>query len=514
MQQNLSEVFYLDASTPVFDQANQSENKKIEPHNQICLNFTLLNCAPQVPYQLQLSVAKDKGEKMQKIGYTSQHYVQGQNLSIIFNLNFIIDYYFEHIQEILIEVAKGPQFIGMKLELPSIIKAPNSTLTYGFSNSFEQVVVTAVELAKSNMKLTMDVEVMGNEKPLFYVIKKSKFSTYSNVNVAKDFVAVYKSEVSINGKFSPMLVFSNYLDYGDHRRSIRIEFYELGMFVGAKETTVAELLLGGANGFMFSMNNKSVVIKTKEEENKKKSFSQLIKTLNLNLHIGIDFTGSNGHYLDKGTLHYIPQEKDKKTLYESAIYECGKILENYDSDKCYPVFGFGAIPPNAKEVCHCFPLTLSNSSFINGLDNVLKVYRENMPKLTFSGPTNFAPILRTMFTAIKNTSVDKKNYNIILLLTDGMIDDMEDTLDVIVEACNLPVSLIIIGMGDAKFDEMHYLDCDNGYLESLKSGKKSNRDIVQFVEFNSVGNDPKKLAEKVLEEIPMQIEEYYERQLF
>jgi hypothetical protein len=452
---------------------------------------------------------------MEKIGYTNPHYVQGQNPSIVFNLNFIVDYFFENIQELLIEIAKGPQFLSMTLDLPNLLKAPNSTLNMQFFNAPEQVIVSAVQLMKNNMKLTMDIEVMGNNQPLFYVVKKSRYSTYSNVNVAKDFIAVYKSEVSMTSKFNPMIVQSTYIDYGDHRRSILIEFYERGVFVGSKETTLAELLMSGANGFMLSINNKSVVIKTKEEPHQRKPFSQLISTLNLNMHIGIDFTGSNGHYLDEGTLHYIPKDQNKKTLYESAIWECGKILENYDSDKCYPVFGFGAVTPGSRSVCHCFPLTLSDNSFIQGLDNILKVYRKTMPQLRFSGPTYFAPTLKTMFTAIKNTSLNnKRNYNIILLLTDGMIDDTEETVDAIVEACNLPVSLIIIGVGDADFEKMHFLDCDNGFLESPLSGKKSNRDIVQFVEYNSVGNDPKKLAEKVLEEIPTQIEEYYAKQLY
>ena len=57
---------------------------------------------------------------------------------------------------------------------------------------------------------------------------------------------------------------------------------------------------------------------------------------------------------------------------------------------------------------------------------------------------------------------------------------------------------------------MKRLDSDGKALVSSK-GKKSERDIVQFVEFNEVGNNPKKLAEKVLEELPKQVEEYFNK---
>jgi hypothetical protein len=40
-------------------------------------------------------------------------------------------------------------------------------------------------------------------------------------------------------------------------------------------------------------------------------------------------------------------------------------------------------------------------------------------------------------------------------------------------------------------------------------GVKTRRDLVQFVEFGKYQNQPTKLAEEVLQEIPRQVEEYY-----
>jgi len=50
-----------------------------------------------------------------------------------------------------------------------------------------------------------------------------------------------------------------------------------------------------------------------------------------------------------------------------------------------------------------------------------------------------------------------ENYYILLILSDGQINDMTQTCDVLVEAAHLPLSVIIIGIGTADFANMHVL---------------------------------------------------------
>ncbi len=77
-----------------------------------------------------------------------------------------------------------------------------------------------------------------------------------------------------------------------------------------------------------------------------------------------------------------------------------------------------------------------------------------------------------------------------------------------VEGSFLPLSVIIIGIGDADFKKMEILDGDEVPLIS-STGKKRMRDLVQFVPFNKFENDENKLSMEVLEEIPRQIVDYY-----
>lgn len=90
----------------------------------------------------------------------------------------------------------------------------------------------------------------------------------------------------------------------------------------------------------------------------------------------------------------------------------------------------------------------------------------------------------------------------LLILTDGIINDMEKTIDEIVRGSSLPMSIIIVGVGDADFSSMDILDADDDPLYSKKFKKFMQSDIVQFVPFSEFKNDPKLLAKEVLEEIP------------
>ena len=98
-----------------------------------------------------------------------------------------------------------------------------------------------------------------------------------------------------------------------------------------------------------------------------------------------------------------------------------------------------------------------------------------------------------------------------MILTDGIIDDMDDTIDALVEASFLPISVIIIGIGDADFTNMNILDADDEPLRDRR-GRKTDRDLVQFVPFKKYSYNGEQLAQAVLEEIPRQVIEYYQHQ--
>ena len=78
----------------------------------------------------------------------------------------------------------------------------------------------------------------------------------------------------------------------------------------------------------------------------------------------------------------------------------------------------------------------------------------------------FTELLQSIFLsdgAIRSLVLScSQNYFILLILTDGVITDMEQTKRAVVEASALPMSIIIVGVGGADFELMEELDADVG----------------------------------------------------
>ena len=63
-----------------------------------------------------------------------------------------------------------------------------------------------------------------------------------------------------------------------------------------------------------------------------------------------------------------------------------------------------------------------------------------------------------------------------MIITDGAIMDMKETKKILVDSCELPLSVIIIGVGEADFEKMVELDGDHELKD--KDGRVATRDIV------------------------------------
>lgn len=113
-------------------------------------------------------------------------------------------------------------------------------------------------------------------------------------------------------------------------------------------------------------------------------------------------------------------------------------------------------------------------------------------------------------SSIASQFQDGKHYFCLLIITDGIISDMHQAKRAIVGASDFPLSVIIVGVGDADFEAMDELDSDEVRLSV--EGRYAERDIVQFVPLNKFisksGPHIKSqadLAKEVLAELPGQL---------
>ena len=229
--------------------------------------------------------------------------------------------------------------------------------------------------------------------------------------------------------------------------------------------------------------------------------------LQMNMMVAIDFTGSNGDPRDAGTLHYGGGQYPNN--YIRAIQAVGDIVVEYDSDKMIPAFGFGARLSATGSVSHCFPLTGTPAQEqVYGIPGVLQAYASCFQRgILLSGPTYFAQIIRRCAALARQNF---NTYSVLLLITDGVLNDIQETIDAICEASDAPLSIIIVGVGNADFSTMRVLDADITPLVSSR-GVLCDRDIVQFVPYNEIvrSGDPSLLAKETLEEVPMQLVQYF-----
>ena len=230
----------------------------------------------------------------------------------------------------------------------------------------------------------------------------------------------------------------------------------------------------------------------------------------LNTVVAVDFSSSNGALASPNSLHAIHQD-GAMNEYQKAIYCVCQILLNYDYDQQTAMLGFGAIPNypelKSKTSADCFPMSGSfEQQQAQGLQGVMDIYYHALQNVELAGPTNFGTVIKeTMNICEANRNANNGVYTILLIVTNGKVEDMEETKNLIVKAAALPLSIIIVGVGNGDFTKMEILDGDKGLTNS--KGEKAKRDLVQFVPFREF-NDMNSLAQRVLQEVPGQLVEY------
>ncbi|XP_022774355.1 E3 ubiquitin-protein ligase RGLG2-like isoform X2 [Durio zibethinus] len=148
--------------------------------------------------------------------------------------------------------------------------------------------------------------------------------------------------------------------------------------------------------------------------------------------------------------------------------------------------------------------------FCNGFEEVLSRYREIVPHLQLAGPTSFAPIIEMAMTIVEQSG----GYHVLVIIADGQVTRSVDTLhgqlspqeqktvDAIVQASKLPLSIILVGVGDGPWDMMKEFD------DNIPARAFDNFQFVNFTEIMSKNTAPSRketeFALAALMEIPSQ----------
>lgn len=457
-----------------------------------------------------------------------------------FAKKFVIDYYFEMVQRLRFCVYDidnntydlgDDDFLGeLECTLGQIVSNRQMTRALLLKNKRPAgrgtITISAEEITDNRVA---NFEVSARRLDKKYLWWSDPFLEFYK-QTETGWQLAHRTEVvknNLNPIWRPFRVSLRSLCGGDVERPIKVDCYDHHVsgshsLIGSFKATLAEMQLGT---HISPAEFECVNPKKLKKKNYKNSGVICIKNCQLvkeftfldyimggcqiNFTIAIDFTGSNGDPTSPQSLHYINPEGYNEYL--TAIWAVGNVIQDYDSNKMFPVFGFGAKIPPAWQVSHEFPVNFNPSNpFCAGIEGVVQAYQHCLPQLKLWGPTNFSPIINhaACFARQALRQNMASQYFVLLIITDGVITDMDQTRTAIVEASRLPMSIIIVGVGGADFDAMEFLDSDDKLLSSPR-GDIASRDIVQFVPFREFQGSSVALAQSVLAELPDQVTSFF-----
>uniref|UniRef100_A0A8D3EB75 Copine Vb n=1 Tax=Scophthalmus maximus TaxID=52904 RepID=A0A8D3EB75_SCOMX len=483
--------------------------------------------ATKVEITVSLCVLYTQGVETKQWREFGRTEVIDNTLNPDFVRKYILDYFFEEKQNLLTSLG---DFLGqMFCTLGEIVGSPASRMEKPLGGipgkKCGAIILSAEELSNCRDSATMQFCANKLDKKDFFG-KSDPFMVFYRSNEDGTFTICHKTEVvknTLNPVWQPFAIPVRALCNGDYDRTIKVEVYDWDRdgshdFIGDFTTSYRELARGQSQFNVYEVSHPSHATLQRSGVPKHRSLIFFLpcplhhaSRTQINFTVAIDFTASNGNPSQSTSLHYM--NPYQLNAYAMALKAVGEIIQDYDSDKMFPALGFGAkLPPDGR-VSHEFPLNGNmENPYCNGIEGILEAYHQSLKTVQLYGPTNFAPVVNHVARYAAAVQ-DGSQYFVLLIITDGVISDMAQTKEAIVNGAKLPMSIIIVGVGQAEFDAMVELDGDDIRISSR--GKLAERDIVQFVPFRDymdrTGNhvlSMARLAKDVLAEIPDQFISY------
>ena len=363
-----------------------------------------------------------------------------------------------------------------------------------FSNELININCEEDELSKGRL-VTLNFQANGNnfdkEKKVFYTIENQNKTVFKSSLFA---MAYIKPLVIPSRLLSPNFDMNLYSSSNNNNDNF--------IKIGTLHTTVQEIIASktielNSDGKTIKMEVQSTIVKH--------TFVDYIIKMNgrFNVAFAIDFTGSNySEY--RGIDRHCYKKDISENYYIKAITFCGRVLDEYSSDHIFPTFGFGAYVNDSTS--HCLNVNFKDDPGISTIDNVIQEYQNCLKEIELDGPTLICPVIdncKKMINNNKSISI----YNVLMIITDGIIDDICNVIDSVVDAQSLPLCILIIGIGEEPTEEMRRLNMELGPLYDSNE-KRMDRKVVTYIHFQNYQNNFNMLKNELMKTIPENVIEY------
>ncbi|XP_036848444.1 copine-4 isoform X4 [Manis javanica] len=363
----------------------------------------------------------------------------------VYSKLFTVDFYFEEVQRLRFEVhdissdhngLKEAGFLGgMECTLGQIVsqrKLSKSLLKHGNTAGKSSITVIAEELSGNDDYIELAFNARKLDDKDFFS-KSDPFLEIFRMNDDATQQLVHRTEVVMNNlspAWKSFKVSVNSLCSGDPDRRLKCIVWDWDSngkhdFIGEFASTFKEMR-GAMEGKQVqwecinpkykvkkkNYKNSGIVILNLCKVHKMHSFLDYIMGgCQIQFTVAIDFTASNGDPRNSCSLHYIHPYQPNEYL--KALVAVGEICQDYDSDKMFPAFGFGARIPPEYTVSHDFAINFNEDNpECAGIQGVVEAYQSCLPKLQLYGPTNIAPIIQKVArSASEETNTQEASEN-------------------------------------------------------------------------------------------------------
>ena len=232
----------------------------------------------------------------------------------------------------------------------------------------------------------------------------------------------------------------------------------------------------------------------KKKLNKFTFFDYINAGITLESYIGIDFSKGEGHQPDTESNQYL-------------LTIAGLRETIYDFVRDFEVYGFGAKIKNKEQNSDFFYLSQNEDTLLKGYTNIEKAYLEILDKLDYCPSASLSHLLYHIKDKIyKKYTPDVYSIIFLLMTNPTEKEDFQKCMDLFIENTYLPLSVVIIGIGDKDFTEIKNMS----KLKSESSkGVEKRRNNVYFLSRKNFNFNDDMLKNRCLKEIPQQLVEYY-----
>ncbi|XP_014782464.1 copine-8 [Octopus bimaculoides] len=156
--------------------------------------------------------------------------------------------------------------------------------------------------------------------------------------------------------------------------------------------------------------------------------------------LAIDFTISNQDPQLPNSNHY--HTSNQRSLYGAAIHALQPLLQKYNSNNWYHVYGFGAKKKeNHEDLYPFFSITFDNEKpYCTGVEEILKKYRSCLDVIDLFIHFDIVPLIEITIHHIKKNGC----YNILIVFTDEYFNDMREFERMLPQVSQLTVKQSII----------------------------------------------------------------------